>query len=58
MRPWRDIARELAAETDTVRIAELRDELNQAMVEQEGGRLFSTQAGRLLVVSQHTKRSA
>jgi hypothetical protein len=34
MRPWRDIARELARETDRKRILELTEELNRAMEEQ------------------------
>jgi hypothetical protein len=34
-RPWKDIARELSAETDLKRIGELAHELNRAIVEQE-----------------------
>jgi hypothetical protein len=36
-RPWKDIARELAQETKSARIAELAEELNQALAEQERG---------------------
>lgn len=34
-RPWQDIARDLAKETDRKRIVELADELDQALKEQE-----------------------
>jgi hypothetical protein len=34
-RPWQEIARELARETDRERIAELREELNRAIAEQK-----------------------
>lgn len=37
-RPWRDIARELAKETNRERIAELAHELNRALSEQVHGR--------------------
>lgn len=56
MRPWPDIARELAAETDKERIRQLTQELNWAIEEQiEDRRLFSTKTGRLLIVSQTHK---
>ena len=35
MRPWRDIARELAQERNRNRVAELGEELNRALEEQE-----------------------
>jgi|HubBroStandDraft_5_1064220.scaffolds.fasta_scaffold414697_2 hypothetical protein len=35
LRPWREIARELAWETDPKRIDELTEELDRAITEQE-----------------------
>jgi hypothetical protein len=34
-RPWPDIARELARETNRIRVQELAEELNRALEEQE-----------------------
>jgi hypothetical protein len=36
MRPWRDIARELAQQTDRDKIADLEQELDKALEEQQG----------------------
>lgn len=39
LRPWKDIARELARETNRLRVRELSEELNRALEEQGlGGR--------------------
>ena len=35
-RPWKDVARELAGQTDFKKIAELSAELNKALAEQKG----------------------
>ena len=37
MRPWREIAQELAQQTDREKIVELSTELNQALAEQGVG---------------------
>jgi 16S rRNA U1498 N3-methylase RsmE len=36
LRPWQDIARELAQQTNREKIAELAEELNRALEEQQG----------------------
>jgi hypothetical protein len=42
LRPWREIARELAKETNLARIIELRHELNRAIDEQKFSSTSST----------------
>ena len=36
LRPWREIAREIAQQTNRDKIAELEEELNKALEEQQG----------------------
>jgi hypothetical protein len=42
VRPWKEIARELAEETNRQRITELSHELNRAIDEQTGSRPVSS----------------